>query len=163
MLRPPAGRTARGLRWQPLVVPRRQALPIASESVDRLDQVPGRLAFLFDYSAEAALSEPGVGQEMQADAARAVARALAEELATRPRLDREAFRAAANQVKAKTGQKAKALFHPIRIVLTGRAEGPELDLSVPAIDRGAELPPDAGLPKILGCRERAIAFVEALK
>jgi glutamyl-tRNA synthetase len=124
------------------------ALPIASESVDRLDQVPARLAFLFDYSAEAALSDPGVRQEMQGDGARAVARALAEELATSPRLDREAFRAAANQVKAKTGQKAKALFHPIRIILTGRAAGPELDLSIPAIDRGAELPADAGLPKI---------------
>ena len=62
----------------------------------------------------------------------------------------------------KTGQKAKALFHPIRIALTGRAEGPELDLAVPAIDAGAELRPDAGIPKILGCRERAAAFVREL-
>ena len=43
-------------------------------------------------------------------------------------------------MKARTGQKGKALFHPIRVALTGRAEGPELDLAVPAIDRGAELP-----------------------
>jgi hypothetical protein len=66
-------------------------------------------------------------------------------------------------VKARTGQKAKALFHPIRIVLTGRAEGPELDLAVPAIDAGAELPADAGIPKIVGCRERAVAFVRAME
>src|SRR5215472_6047018 len=83
-------------------------------------------------------------------------------LASAPRLDREKFRAVANQVKLKTGQKAKALFHPIRIVLTGRVEGPELDLAVPAIDAGAELPPDSGIPKIVGCRERAAAFVRAL-
>ena len=44
-------------------------------------------------------------------------------------------------MKARTGQKGKALFHPIRVALTGRAEGPELDLAVPAIDRGADLPP----------------------
>jgi hypothetical protein len=68
----------------------------------------------------------------------------------------------ANQVKARTGQKAKALFHPIRIVLTGRAEGPELDLAVPAIDAGADLPESAGIPKILGNRERAAAFVRTL-
>jgi glutamyl/glutaminyl-tRNA synthetase len=68
----------------------------------------------------------------------------------------------ANQVKAKTGQKGKALFHPIRVALTGRTEGPELDLAIPAIDRGADLPAAAGLPKILGCRERAAAFLRAL-
>ena len=64
-------------------------------------------------------------------------------------------------MKARTGQKAKALFHPIRIALTGKADGPELDLAVPAIDAGAELPPD-GLPPVVGCRERAAAFVTAL-
>ena len=85
--------------------------------------------------------------------------ALAERLADAPRLDKERFRAIANEVKAQTGQKGKALFHPIRIALTGRAEGPELDLAIPAIDRGADLPASAGLPKILGCRERAAAFV----
>src|SRR3989442_1705122 len=33
------------------------AMPIATGSVDRLDQVPARLAFLFDYDAEAALRD----------------------------------------------------------------------------------------------------------
>jgi glutamyl-tRNA synthetase len=138
------------------------AMPIASGSVDRLDQVPSRLAFLFDYSAARACQDAAVGEEMRADGARAVVRAFAGEVEASPRLDRDRFRAAANAVKLKTGQKGKALFHPIRVALTGRTEGPELDLAVPAIDRGAELPPDAGLPPILGCRERAAAFVAAL-
>jgi glutamyl-tRNA synthetase len=137
-------------------------MPIASESVDRLDQVPTRLRVLFTYSADDALADATIGTEMTLDGARSVARALAEELASAPRLDRENFRAVANAVKTRTGQKARALFHPIRIVLTGRAEGPELDLIVPAIDRGADLPEGAGVPKILGCRERAAAFVRAL-
>ena len=59
----------------------------------------------------------------------------------------------ANAVKTATVQKGKALFHPIRIVLTGRAEGPELDLAIPAIDRGAELTVSAGLPPIVGWTE----------
>jgi glutamyl-tRNA synthetase/nondiscriminating glutamyl-tRNA synthetase len=66
-------------------------------------------------------------------------------------------------VKQQTGQKAKPLFHPIRVALTGTAGGPELDLAVPAIDRGAELPSGAGLAPILGCRERAAAFASALR
>ena len=100
---------------------------------------------------------------MRAPEARGVVAALAEELASAPRLDREKFREAANRVRARTSQKGKALFHPIRVALTGRAEGPELDLAVPSIDRGAELPPDAGIPTILGNRERAAAFARALE
>ena len=148
--------TARGLEFLASV------MPIASGSVDRLDQVPARLSFLFDYAPGRALADPVVGEEMRTDGARAVVRALADVLAEAPRLDRDQFRAAANDVKARTGQKAKALFHPIRVALMGRAEGPELDLAIPAIDRGAELPPDAGLPKITGCRERAAAFLKEL-
>ena len=138
------------------------AMPMASGSVDRLSEVPTRLAFLFQYDAEAALRDPQMLAEMRGDAARAVVQALADELAAAPRLDREKFREAANRVKARTGQKGKALFHPIRVVLTGRAEGPELDLAVPAIDRGAELPIDAGVPTVLGNRERADRFARAL-
>jgi len=138
------------------------AMGMATASVDRLNQIPARLSQLFDYDAERAVAEPAVRSEMAADGARSVATALAEELASAPRLDRERFRAVANEVKAKTGLKAKALFHPIRVALTGRPEGPELDMLVPAIDRGAELPADAGIPKILGCRERAAGFVRAL-
>jgi len=136
------------------------AMPIASGSVDRLNHVPARLAFLFEYDPARTLSDAHVREELKSDAARAVIAALAEELASAPRLDRERFRAAANQVRARTGQKGKALFHPIRIALTGRSEGPELDLAVPAIDRGADLSFSSGIPPILGCRERAAAFSE---
>ena len=138
------------------------AMSMASASVDRLNQIPARLGFLFDYSPDRALEDAGVRGEMTTEAARAVVTALADELASAPRLDRERYRAVANQVKARTGQKAKALFHPIRIVLTGRAEGPELDLAVPAIDAGADLPESAGIPKILGNKERAAAFARTL-
>jgi len=138
------------------------AMPMASASVDRLDQVPPRLAFLFDYDPQRTLHNGQAADEMRAADARAVVAALAEELASAPRLDREKFREIANRVRARTSQKGKALFHPIRVVLTGRAEGPELDLAVPAIDRGAELPPDAGIPAVQGNRERAAAFAQAL-
>src|SRR5437763_1761357 len=138
------------------------AMAMASASVDRLNQVPARLAFLFDYSAERALGDFGIRGEMSTEGARAVVSALAEELAAAPRLDREKYRAMANRVKTRTGQKAKSLFHPIRIALTGRVEGPELDLAVPAIDRGADLPISAGIPPIAGCRERASAFSEQI-
>src|SRR5437867_5622516 len=67
------------------------AMSMASASVDRLSQVPGRLSFLFDYDAEATLGSSTVLDEMRADSARAVVAALAEELATAPRRERERF------------------------------------------------------------------------
>lgn len=139
-------------------------VPMASGSVDRLDQVPSRLQFLFSFDPRAAVADPEVDEVLSQEAAHAVIECLARELSRMPRLaDRAAFRAAVGAVKQQTGQKAKSLFHPIRVALTGLAGGPELDLAVPAIDRGAELPTDAGLSPILGCRERAAAFAAVLK
>jgi glutamyl-tRNA synthetase/nondiscriminating glutamyl-tRNA synthetase len=138
-----------------------QIVPAAAASVDRLEQVPKRLAFLFDYSAERALDAPQIRGE--ANGARAVIETLAAELASSgPLLEREAFRAAATRVREKTGAKGKALFHPIRLALTGEAEGLELDLAVPAIDRGAALEASSGVRTISSARERAAQFVSAL-
>jgi hypothetical protein len=64
-------------------------------------------------------------------------------------------------VREKTGQKGKALFHPIRLALTGEAEGLELDLAVPAIERGAALE-NSGIVRIISARNRAIQFARAL-
>jgi len=137
-------------------------VPPVAAAIDRLDQVPGRLSFLFDYSASRALAAPGVRAE--AEGARDVVTAIAQELATAtapPMVDRESFRATANRVRERTGQKGKALFHPLRLVLTGEPEGLELDAAVPAIERGARLEA-SGFKPILGARERAQQFAAAL-
>ncbi len=137
------------------------AMAMVTESVDRLDQVPRRLRFLFVYDPEQTLALPGA-EDVRETGSRAVIEALARELASAPRLDRERFRAVATAVRQQTGLKARALFHPIRVALTGAVEGPELDLAVPAIDRGAELRVPSGLPPVVGCRERAAAFARVL-
>ncbi len=138
-------------------------LPMAVGSVDRLEEIPDRLHFLFEFDPLAALARPDVSEVLREPGAREVMAALAEALAGQPRLaDRDRFRAAAARVRERTGRKGRALFHPIRVALTGEAGGPELDLAVPAIEHGAELPPSAGVAPILGCRERAKMFAGAL-
>jgi glutamyl-tRNA synthetase len=139
-------------------------VPIFSTSVDRLDQVPQRLRQLFEFSPEAALADDTIRSEVSAPAARQVIGALAETLQTAPRMeDRQAFRGVADRVKQQSGQRGRALFHPIRIALTGAGDGPELDLLVPAMERGAELDRSAGVAPILGARERAQQFARALE
>ncbi|MDH5334503.1 MAG: glutamate--tRNA ligase [Thermoleophilia bacterium] len=138
-------------------------LPMAVGSVDRLEEIPDRLRFLFDFDPTAALAAREVAEVMDVPGAREVVVTLADELREAGRLDRDAFRAAAARVRQRTGQKGRALFHPIRVALTGEAGGPELDLAVPAIDRGAELPRSAGVALVLGCRERAETFARAVR
>ena len=133
-------------------------VPMAAGSVDRLEEIPFRLRFIFEFDAGRAAARQEVAEVLREPGAREVVAALADELAAEPRLDRDRFRAVATRVKTRTGQKGRALFHPIRAVLTGDVAGPELDLAVPAIDRGAALDPSIGVKAIVGCRERAAAF-----
>jgi glutamyl-tRNA synthetase len=139
-------------------------VPVFNTSVDRLDQVPQRLRQLFEFSPERALVDEAIRKEAMAEGARQVMTALADELQVAARLvDRQAFRGVADRVKQRTGQKGRGLFHPIRIALTAAGDGPELDLLVPAMERGAELEPSSGIARVLGARERARAFADALK
>jgi glutamyl/glutaminyl-tRNA synthetase len=129
--------------WLEFVVP-----PLAT-SVDTLKQLPDRMSGIFGTGA--------VSLEEEFDPR--LFHALREELNAAPRLvDKDAFRALAARVKDKTGIKGKALFHPIRLFLTGEAAGPELDVLIPAIERAATLPSGSGLKPVIGCRER----IEAL-
>jgi glutamyl-tRNA synthetase/nondiscriminating glutamyl-tRNA synthetase len=139
------------------------AVGLAAGSVDRLGDLPARLAFLFAYDAEAALQRDDVRAELAEPGVRDVIAVLAEESATSGVLsDRDAFRALAARVRARTGQKGKALFHPMRVALTGDVSGMELDLAVPAIERGAALEAGSGLSRVVGVASRTAAFAAAV-
>jgi hypothetical protein len=118
---------------------------------------------VFAYDAAAALADADVRAEAQTPEATAVIRAWAEELAgCGPLLDRQTFREAAKRTGARAGAKGKALFHSIRLALTGAPDGPELDVLVPAIDTAAALTPADGVAPVMSCHERAVAFAAAL-
>jgi glutamyl/glutaminyl-tRNA synthetase len=84
-----------------------------------------------------------------------VVEAFVRESAGGPIVDKDAFRAIMARVKDRTGIKGKGLFHPVRVALTGAESGPELDLAVPAIDRGAGLSASSGVKAIMSCHDRA--------
>ena len=141
-----------------------QAVPAAAASVDRLDQVPARLHFLFDYSAARALADPAVRTE--ALGARRVLDTLAEELADAgPMVDRETFRAVATRVRERTKSKGPGLFHPIRLAVTGEPQGLELDTAIPLIERGAMLTMGewTGIRRIESAADRIAAFLHELE
>jgi len=125
-------------------------LGMAVGSVDRLEEIPERVSFIFDWAPSRAAALVAA----EPDGARAVG-AFADEVAGLGPLDRDTFRVAATRAREKTGLRGRALFHPIRVALTAAESGPELDLAVPAIDRGAAVPAGAGLSSIVSCKDRA--------
>ncbi len=128
-------------------------LPGMAVSVDRLPQLADRLEAVFRRPGSPIENEPGLPE---------VAAALAAELGNGLRLvDKDTFRAMAGRVRDRTGLKGKSLFHPIRVILTGAAEGPELDLIVPAIDRATDLR-NSGLAAVASCQDRAVAIARML-
>jgi len=136
-------------------------LPMAVGSVDRLEVIPERVRFVFTFDAVQALARPEVSPVLGEPGARDVILTLAQEIPG-PLLDKDAFRAVAARVRERTGQKGKALFHPIRAAITGQNSGPELDLAIPAIDRGAVLPAAARVAPIISCQERVRSFARAI-
>jgi glutamyl-tRNA synthetase/nondiscriminating glutamyl-tRNA synthetase len=133
-------------------------LPMTVGSVDRVAEIPERVAFIFEWkvarAAELVRREP--------DGPRAVA-AFSDAIAASGALDREAFRAAAQRAREQTTLKGRALFHPIRVAITAADSGPELDLAIPAIDRGAALGAAAGLAVVPSCADRVAAIVRQLQ
>jgi nondiscriminating glutamyl-tRNA synthetase len=133
-------------------------LPLAVGSVDRTESIADRIAFIFLWNAQ----EAAELVRAEPDGARAVA-AFAAAVAARGALDRETFRAAAAEARAATGLKGRALFHPIRVALTAAESGPELDLAVPAIDRGAALDRNSGVRAVVSCLARAQQVAKLLE
>jgi glutamyl-tRNA synthetase/nondiscriminating glutamyl-tRNA synthetase len=137
--------------------------PPLAASIDRLDELPDRMRLVFAFDAVTALAREDVRTEARAPLALTVVRAWAAAAQAAPRLaTKDAFRALATDVGTATGAKGKALFHTIRLAITGEPDGPELDVLIPAIDRAAEFTPADGLAPVIGCRERATAFADAL-
>jgi len=135
-------------------------LPMVVGSVDRLEDIPERLTGLFAWDADRAVAT--IAADPDIAVAEAVIHAFAREVEAFQSLDRQAFRAAAERVRQRTGIKGRALFHPIRDALTAASSGPELDLIVPAIDRAAALSAEALVVPVASCRARAQAVSERL-
>jgi glutamyl-tRNA synthetase len=124
-------------------------------AVDRLDQLPEKAGMIFGFDPEAARIEEENAAVLAADSTRTVLSELAARVrAHAGHVTPEGFKAWMNEVKAAAGVKGPALFHPVRIALTGTHSGRELDRLIPLIEEGAAL--GLGVPSV---RQRIERFV----
>lgn len=126
-------------------------------SLDQLDQLPAKAAFIFQYDPDAAHADEENAALLATESAQKVLAAFAARVrnATGP-VTPEQFKTWMNEIKMETGAKGKELFHPVRIALTGAHSGPEFDKVIPVIEEGGGL----DLPlHVLSVRERIEQFL----
>ena len=124
--------------------------------LDYLSQIGQAAGVIFEYTVEQARSSFAAETAASGGAALEVISALYNEL-PEGEITLEQYKQAIGRVKELTKQKGKALFHPIRVALTGRESGPELDKLVPIYERGKKLELPRRIP---GIRERLGKLLE---
>ena len=128
-------------------------------SVNKLDELPERAGSVLHFDPAAAIAMPENAEVLSAPTTRTVLDAFAAKVSTEAEpIAAARFKALVKEVQKETGIKGPALFHPIRILLTGAQSGPEFDKLVPLMEEGSELE----LPtRILGVKQRISAFLQA--
>ena len=114
-----------------------EGIEVVKTSVHRLTQFREALRFVTDYVPP------------QVD--RSFAEAVANELRMHGAED---VKAMTERLKNTTGLKGKALFQPLRLMLTGMDHGPELVRAIPLLQHASDV--DAGVLSPLARAERCI-------
>lgn len=135
-----------------------KAVEILIEGVDKFSQLPGKFSLLFDYQPENLDAE--ARSIVQADSARKVLVAFIQKTAGLNEFNYEIFAAITGEIKKETGVKGKDLFHPLRVALTARASGLELDKFIPLVEEGSRFDWPR---KLKNCLERIREFSRILE
>jgi Anticodon binding domain len=119
----------------------------------------GLLELIFSYDASALLR----GRESHAVLVRTGAREVIRELAScvldAGKIDSDRFKEIVDAIKAALPYRSRALFHPIRLALAGRAGEGELDRVILLVDSAAKLHFAAPVKNV---RQRMLEFCAAL-
>lgn len=135
-----------------------KAVEILIERVDRFSDFPQQFALFFKFTP----SEMGddVKIELKTDCAPRVIRLFSEKILHVQDFDYEKFAILAQEIKNETGCKGKELYHPIRIALTARSSGLDLDKFIPLVEEGARLNFPA---PVKNCAQRVSEVVDILE
>jgi nondiscriminating glutamyl-tRNA synthetase len=130
-----------------------RGIEMCAGGAETLADVPSQVAILFEFEASTRLGDPEIARLLEAPETASLRTAL-EEILSRiaaggspPELPN-----LKDELQKATGLKGKALFHPLRAMLTGYPSGPELARLLPLLAEGGRL----GLePPVVGPWERA--------
>jgi Anticodon binding domain len=117
------------------------------------------LALIFRYDAAALLCEAESQSVLARAGAREVIRALANRILDGGEVDSDRFKEIIEGMKAAVPWRSRALFHPIRLALAGRAGEGELDRVILLLDAASKL---NFVKPVKSVRRRMVEFCTAL-
>ena len=127
--------------------------------VNKLEDLVTEADLLFVFEPDKDLTDPAVQETLSQAGAGQVIREFHNRVQQVEVLNLDAYKKIVNEVKQATGHKGQHLFHPVRVALTGRNSGFELDRLIPILEKGQQL----DLPvKILAARERSALVLNHL-
>ncbi len=133
------------------------ALDAELNTLNHLSELPERVLQTCRFDAAEALSQPEVREVLADSGAGEVIRQLLVQLQIPGRDVVSDWKPILASLKSSTGKKGKDLFHPVRVALTGRTAGRELDKLIVIFESGYRL----SLPApVKNCRQRVVEFVE---
>jgi anticodon-binding protein len=114
---------------------------------------------VFAYDAAFILQDPANQDVLARSGAREVIRELAHRILGTGDIDSDRFKDIIESMKAAIPYRSRAMFHPIRLVLTGRCGEGELDRVILLLDSAAKL---AFAAPVKTARQRMLEFCAAL-
>jgi nondiscriminating glutamyl-tRNA synthetase len=128
------------------------------ERVDRFADLPSQVNLLFDYSLQKIDGESR--NDLEADCAKEVIRRFGSKIKDVINFDYAQFVALTQEIRQETGCKGRDLYHPLRIALTAKGSGLDLDKFIPLVEEGAKL----DLPRVIkNCSQRIAETLEFLR
>lgn len=128
-----------------------ELLTVILAYLDRLEDVGRETEFLWHFDPVSDLSSPEALEVLGDANAVEVIRSFCRELERKgdEAVSYPIYREAVIATMKSTGVKGKALFRPIRLAVTGRASGPELEKIIPLIEEGSHLPLGTSISGVL--------------
>jgi Anticodon binding domain len=114
---------------------------------------------IFCYDARELLRRTEAQEVLARRGAREVIRELANQVLANGEIDSDRFKELIERIKLAVPYRSRALFHPIRLALAGRAGEGELDRVILLLDSGAKV---EFAVRVKSVRERMIEFCAAL-
>jgi hypothetical protein len=137
----------------------RAAELLGPQAVDR-EGLGALLQLIFSYDAAAILRDPASQEVLSRSGAREVIRELANRVLDGGDLDSDRFKQIIDGIKTAVPYRSRALFHPIRLALTGRVGEGELDRVILLLDCSGKL--NFAVP-VETARQRILEFCAALE
>ena len=135
-------------------------IEVFQKYLNKIDDLGLAAEYVFSFTPEESLNGGEVVAILTEEGSQDVIRAFAEQiLRVDGQVAYEEYKEAVLQTMKGTGQKGKRLFRPIRVAITARASGPELEQLIPVLEQGShfELP-----VRVKGVKERINLVLDIL-